>query len=791
MKVYSKWLRHYIALPSQANTILDRLTHAGLEVEAVYERNLDTTYLRIAQIQEIQKHPNADRLSVCDVLARDGKYSVVCGAHNFSKGDKVLLALPGAQLKHGLTIQKSKIRGVASDGMLCSGSELGFEAESDGILILPNATPLTSDLRKVLNLGEFSFELNITPNRPDCMNHIGIARELSALLKKPLQFPKIKIKEIQKKTKDIFKVKIQDPKKCLRYMGRTILDVKIEPSPAWLCEYLSAVGQRPINNVVDITNYVLLEMGQPLHAFDADKIEGQTIIVRPAQSHETMVTLDGQTRNLETTDIVISDLKKSIALGGVMGGETSEVSQTTQNIFLESAYFDPATIRKTAKRLGLSSESSKRFERGVDIHGVYVALERATQLLIEIAGGKVTQKPIDVYPKKIKSKIVSVTQDKLTQYLGYFVPLSTVKSLLLPLGFKIIPSSSRGQSLRDLTVSVPSYRVDIFEDVDLIEEVARLLGYDKIPTLEPKGTLNLEQKIESSFSLENKVADVFKAQGLHETVHLSFQSEEDLKIFGKEKGVTALQNPLGKDTALMRTSLLPGLIQNVKRNGRIFEIGNVFYAKGHQEKWISGLISGQKNPIHWAVAEANVDFFDLKAIVQAFFGAFLIEGVLYQRTPSVPGYYHPGVSCEMILGGKQLGWMGKLHPDLKTKFDFDQDLYCFELQFEVLEDRLKHTPRLKPISKYPAVKRDISILVPKSVSCATIQATIQKTAGDLLQSLSLFDLYEGENIPKDAKSLAFALTYQSKEKTLTDTEIQALHLKVCEALTKTCQAQIR
>ncbi|MBI2645770.1 MAG: phenylalanine--tRNA ligase subunit beta [Deltaproteobacteria bacterium] len=447
MKLSSSWLSRYIRLPKNLDPILEKLTQRGFEVETVQKRNIDPTFLRIAEILESKKHPNADRLSLCLVKTKEREYAIVCGAKNYKDGNKVILALPGARLNGGATsgeleIKESTIRGERSEGMLCSKVELGLEEKSEGILILPTQTSLTADVQKVLGGGDVTFELNITPNRPDCMSFLGVARELASILESKVAYPKVHIQEAKQRIQEKVKIKLEAPKKCPRYMARLISNVKIGPSPEWLKSALESIGQRSINNVVDVTNFVLMEWGQPLHAFDFDQISDATVVIRSAKPQEKISTLDGGEYILSNEDLLICDSQKPIALAGIMGGASSEVSEATTNILLESAYFDPATIRKTSKKLGLSSESSKRFERGVDIEGVQKALDQAAQLILEVAGGGIVKSFMDLYPKKFTKRIVSLRQDRLEQYLGYPLPFARVKKDLQDFGFKIKSGTS-------------------------------------------------------------------------------------------------------------------------------------------------------------------------------------------------------------------------------------------------------------------------------------------------------------------------------------------------------------
>ncbi len=796
MKLSSSWLSHYIRLPKNLDPVLEKLTHRGFEVESVQKIDIDTSFLRIAEMIGSKKHPNADRLSLCRIKTQDKEYKIVCGAKNYKDGNKVILALPGAKLSGGLEIKESTIRGEHSEGMLCSKAELGLEEKSEGILILPSETSLTADVLKVLGGGDVTFELNITPNRPDCMSFLGVARELSALLKKPLTPPKIHFKEEGEKKSQIVKVKLKDSKKCPRYMARTISGVTVGPSPEWLKSALESIGQRSINNVVDVTNFVLMECGQPLHAFDFNQISDATIIVRPAQAQEKIQTLDGQEHTLSSEDLLICDSQKPIALAGVMGGACSEVSESTRTILLESAYFDPVTIRKTSKKLGISSESSKRFERGVDIEGVSWALDRAAQFIAEVSGGKIAKGCMDAYPQKLPKRVVFLRKNKLDQYLGYSLSFAQAKKDLKILGFKIKKCSSIKMS-----VEVPSYRVDVAQEVDLIEEIARMEGYDKIPTQELSGKIHLSQSIEKNPYLRDQVKSALIFSGLREVINYSFYSPSDLKKIQWTEKTTLIQNPLGEDFSVMRPSLVPSLLKNLKLNldhqrsqVRIFELRPVYDEKGREQKMLSGLISGLRYSTHWAIKEENVDFYDVKALVERVFEAMGKKSEELSEGTSSP-LFQSNLAAEIQEKGQWLCRFGKLHPDVQEAFNLKQEVYLFELNFHLLEAESfqKQEASFKSLPRYPFVKRDLSLLIPlhKNVTHQLLCELFFKKGGAWVKKAELFDVYQGEPIPEGYKSYAYALTYGAEDRTLTDQEVNKVHESLCQFLEKEWQIKIR
>lgn len=792
MFIDSAWLKQYVSLPKDFGLLSKKLTQAGFEITSLSKPELDTTYLRIAKIIASKPHPNADRLTLCQVETQDGKFQIVCGAKNFKVGDHGILATPGAVLPNGMVIQETHIRGEHSQGMLCSEKELGLK-EAQGILILSADADVSQNVRTVLGLEEVVFELQVTPNRPDAMSHIGVAREISAIFHKPLKLPRPKFSVSKGKTALSVKVIVQDSKKCPRYMGCLIQNIQIGPSPVWLVKRLKAVGLRSINNVVDVTNYVLMEYGQPIHAFDADRIQNHTILVRSAKEGETLNTLDEQTRKLESSDLVIADIQGPIGLAGMMGGKDSEVSLQTKNIFIESAYFDPVTIRKTSKRLGLHSEASRRFEKGVDIEAISAALERVTELILQVAGGTVQEKALDDYPKKFKRKEVELTQAKLDLYLGNVFTLAQAKKTLETLGFKTLQFSS--QKLR---VQVPGFRIDVTQEVDLIEEVARLLGYDKIPAQEPTGHLQLSQKIEKDHSLEESLKTFLTGVGFLEVIHPSFCSPEDLIKLKWNTPTIAISNPIGLDTSRLRPTLLIGLLKtlhfNMNRQEKdlmLYEMRPVFFPPQGQRSMLTGVVCGNRMPSHWGEKDQKFDFFDLKAIVEGLFETTKIKTQKLKFHETAPAYYHPGIQGNIILQNKFLGSLGQLHPEVQEAFHLKEDVFIFEIDIDLLRSDLGQGTFFKPLPKYPFVRRDISFLVPKSVTHSDISKVIWSAGDPMITDVELFDLYLGTQVKSGYKSLAYRLTYHLLERTLTDAEVQKIHEQISKALQKECNAEIR
>ena len=646
--------------------------------------------------------------------------------------------------------------------------------------------------------GNTTFELNITPNRPDCMSFIGVAREIAAAIRKPLRLPSVRLKEGPKRVDKIIQVKLRDQRGCPRYMGRVIENIRVGPSPEWLRRYLASIGQRSINNVVDVTNFVLMEWGQPLHAFDLDQLTARTVIIRKAQAGETLMTLDGQKRLLESSDVVIADARGAVALGGVMGGATAEVSEKTRNIFLESAAFDTSTIRRTSKRLGLVTEASRRFERGVSIEGVPWALDRAAQLIAETSNGIVSGGRVDLYPKKFRNKVVTLRIKRLEQYLGYKTAAGRIKQCFQSLGFKV-----QSATTSQVRVEVPPHRMDISEEVDLIEEVARLNGYEKIPAWEPRGAIHLEQEIEKESVVIDIIRQTLACAGLSEVVNYSFCGPEDLKKIDWQSGTMAILNPIGEELSVMRPSLIPSLLKNVELNLshqtkriRLFELRNVYDQKGGQKPMLAVLMSGPRHPPHWAFEEVESDFYDLKAVLSRLLRQLGIPGVSFRQLEektSEKRIWQPGVAAEICITGKVVGQMGKVHPDLLRAYRVKQAVYLFELDVPSVQRFFNRQKHFTPMPKFPSIQRDLSILVPLDAAknLDDFYKVIREQGTALLHHVRLIDLYRGKAIPAGYQSMTFTLTFYSDERTLKDEEINLIHQKLCGYLETEWAVKIR
>jgi len=800
MKVSLNWLKDYVDIQMGVNELKEILTMGGLEVEQVIPIIGGFDKIVVAEIKSIRKHPNADKLSLVDVVTDAQNFSVVCGATNIAVGQKVPLAIEGARLPNGMEIKKSKIRGIVSEGMLCSESELGLGEDSSGIMILSKDLKLGANLGEALGLTDTVLELSITPNRPDCLSIIGIAREVAALTNQKVRYPFIpdypKEGEIHKKTS----VTIIDPDLCPRYVAKMIEGIKVGPSPYWMKSRLEKVGIRSINNVVDVTNYVMMEYGQPLHAFDFDLLEEGRIVVRRANEGEEFVTLDGVKRRLDSEMLMICDGVKPVAIAGVMGGLNSEIREDTKNVLLESAYFNPANNRETSKKLGLETEAAFRFGRGIDYGACLNVANRAAMLIKELAGGRVVEGGIDAYVKPIQPKPINLRIQRVNHVLGLEIPKRMVRKYLENLELTI-------EEREDfLVVTPPTFRQDLEREIDLIEEVARLHGYDKIPVTLPKSPPS-SRTINRNLLLEQKAIEVLIHHGYHEVITYSFISpsfgdriqlpQDDIR----RRSIKIL-NPLSEEYSVMRTTLIPGLLEtaryNIARknsNLKIFELRKVFIPKEGEKlpkeiKYLSGLAMGFDGYLSWTSPLREIDFFDIKGCLEDLLEALRIDGVRFLRVENVP-YLHPKKSSAMVLNGENLGVLGELHPDVLSRYEIDRKVYLFEVNFDKLIENSKEEIRFSPLPKFPAVYRDLSLVVDKELEVGKIFEAINAFCDPFINEVNLFDVYEGSPLPEGKKGVSFRIKYQSKERTLTDDEVNQDHERLISKLREVLKVDLR
>ena len=768
MKFTYNWLKQYVDFAWTPQELAEKLTFAGIEVEDIV--NLGgkiPEQVVIAQVLSSEKHPNADKLSVCRVTDGAGERQIVCGAKNYRVGDKVPLALPGAQMAGGFTIKASKLRGVESQGMMCSAEELGLPKGEDGLLILPADAPVGKNFREYVGSGDTVFDIEVTPNRPDWLSVIGIAREISALTGNALRLPEITLTEdgglgAARPTNDPVgrgaltapQVDVQAPDLCPRYTARWIRGVKIGPSPAWLKEILEKVGLRPINNVVDVTNYVMLESGQPLHAFDYNLLAGKKIIVRRAESGERFVAIDDSKHELTGEMLVIADGERAVALAGVMGGKNSEINPGTTDVLLESAWFLPASVRKTSKQLGLASDSSYRFERGADIGGVKWASDRAAQLIQQVAGGTIVAGFIDALPQPIEKRRVRCRYAQVNRLLGIEVPAATVKKILVSLGMSVVAAlDKRGHSEDGCEVEVPTFRVDLEREADLIEEVCRIYGVERIPAQMQPATVAVSE-FDARWDALTKIRATLNALGFHEAVNQTMVAAGELK----------LQNPLNAEMSAMRAALLPGLLANLRTNVarhefdvKLFEIGRVFDAAGKESLRLAMAATGRRTTGDWERPE-KVDYFDVKGALEELGAATEIRVI-------------PAAQAK--------------------KMDLRDAVYATELDLEPLLTAAREDKRYRGLPKFPAVVRDVALVVDEGVEHAAIVAALTRSQNKLLERVEVFDIFRGGSIPTGKKSMAYSLTFRAADRTLTDAEVNAAHEALKRQLQQAVQCEIR
>lgn len=801
MKVSLNWIKDYVDISMGVDDLVSLLTMGGLEVEQVTAVGQGFEKVVVAELQSIRKHPNADKLSLVQAKTDQGKFSVVCGAKNIREGQKVPLALVGAKLPNGMEIKKSKIRGELSEGMLCSEIELGLGQDATGIMILSSDLPLGANLGEVLGLKDTVLDLSITPNRPDCLCAIGVAREIAALTNQRVKYPRLTLSEGGDEIHSKTSVTVMDPDLCPRYVARVIEGVKIGPSPFWMSNRLEKVGVRSINNVVDVTNYVMMEYGQPLHAFDFDLLEEGRIVVRRAVRGEQFVTLDGVKRTLDEEMLMICDGVKPVAIAGVMGGLNSEIKGDTKVVLLESAYFQPAGNRRTAKQLGLETEAAFRFGRGIDYGGCVSAANRAAQLIYELAGGKILEGVIDVYPAPIQPKPIRLSVQKIRQVLGTEVQAPQVIGYLKGLELRV---EEEGEDI--LRVTPPSFRGDLEREIDLIEEVARLDGYEKIPMTLPKGPPSSEVR-NRTLLLERKTTDLLIHHGYHEVITYSFTSPTSWDLLGLppgDPGRTHLRilNPLTEDFSVLRTSLIPGLLEaaryNLSRknlNLKLFELKKVFLPKEGEKlptevKYLAGLAFGLDREPHWASVPRPVDFYDVKGCIEDLLEVLQIKGVTFVRSEDIP-YLHPKKSSRIFMGTETLGVIGEIHPQVLVHYDLFGRAYLFEINFEELVKGAEEGKRFRPLPKFPAVYRDLSMVVDEALEVGRVTEAIWKLQQPFIDEVSVFDVYQGPPIRKGKKGISYRIRFQAGDRTLTDEEVNRYHERIIFQMMEIFKAELR
>jgi phenylalanyl-tRNA synthetase beta chain len=791
MKFSENWLRELVEIKADRAELTHALTMAGLEVEELTVLGEGLAGVVVAEIVAAEKHPEADRLQVCKVNAGQGELlQIVCGAPNARVGIKVPLATVGASLTGGMSIKAAKLRGVESFGMLCSAKELGVDADASGLLELPLDAPVGQSLADYLGLPDASIELKLTPNRPDCLGLVGLAHDVAALFGSAVKVPVQAAAPVT--TQAQRGIRLQAGKDAPRYLGRIV--ECIDPAartPLWLTERLRRAGLRPISAVVDITNYVMLELGQPLHAFDNDTLQGD-IVVRHAGAGETLKLLDGSEARLDEGFVLIADDHKALAVAGVMGGFDSRVTDATRNIFLESAHFAPAAIMGRARKLGMHTDASHRFERGVDPELPRRALERATELLLSIAGGNAG--PVLVAEHLVdlpKPAAVKLRRARLRRVLGVDVAETEMARTFPALGMQVETHADGWQ------ITAPSSRFDIEREEDLIEEVARIFGYDNIPTLTPTGALTLTIEPEARIN-ELALREQLAARGYYEAVNLSFVAAELLTRWGFTERLVPLANPLSADLAVMRPSLLPGLIEALRHNRarqqervRLFEVARVF-ERGNppiETPSLAIVASGNAHAEQWGEPARALDFHDIKGD----FDALIAWGGEPQRwsvhSDGLPAWLHPGRAARVARDGETVGYLGALHPQLAKALDLGADVHVLELALEPLLAR--RLPNAQAVPRFPMVRRDIAVDLPDEVSWSQVEQTVRNSLGERLKELQLFDRYSGKGVEVGRKSLAMGLILQDASRTLTDEDADRCVREAIAALEQTCKAKLR
>ncbi|HQI41775.1 MAG: phenylalanine--tRNA ligase subunit beta [Ignavibacteriales bacterium UTCHB2] len=799
MKVLLSWIKELVNLDGiTTDEIVSRLTMSGLEVEDVIDQsNLYKDFI-VGFVKETEKHPNADKLTICKVFDGKEDLQVICGAPNVKAGQKVVFAPIGTEIPNGnFKIKKAKIRGVESNGMICAEDELLLSDDHTGIIILDEKLETGKPITEALNLNDVILDIAITPNRPDALSYIGVARDLAALFDRDLKMPELVYSD---KGEDVNKeatVIIEDEVNCPRYIAKIVKDVKVKESPKWLKDRLEKIGLRPRNNIVDITNFVLYETGQPLHAFDLDKLSDKKIIIKSTKEETTFTTLDSKERKLPKNTLMICDGKREVAIAGVMGGENSEITESTKNILIESAYFNPSSVRRTSKVLGLSTDASYRFERGADPNITKFAAERCAKLVEQLADGKIVNGLIDVYPKVITPKEIKLRFSRTNKILGYEILPDKIKKILSRLGLaiKVLDDDN-------LLVSVPTFRPDIEREIDLIEEIARINGYDNIPTVS-RINITLEQKHDET-EIDEKIRQLATGLGFFEMINNPLQSEEDVKFFGNP---IRISNPLSADMEYLRTTLISGALLTVSRNLRqgvkeikLFEIGNVFNKKTESEiksfddftenQNLIFLISGKEHLKGWNISEKESDIYNLKGIVDSFLLKLSLDNVLidsyYSTANEIFAYYFSKNYNKVEFDSG-----GKIKKEVLKQFDINQDVYCFEFNLTELKSLNVQKRRFTEPLKYPKVIRDFAFIFDESVKYLDIKEFIKKKSSQLLKEVTVFDLFESELLGQGKKSIAFTLEYYDYNRTLTEEEVEKDFNNLITLVTKEFNAQLR
>lgn len=810
MQVSIKWLKDYIDFTETPEQLADKLTMAGIPVENVVDPGEGLEKVVTGRIEKLEPHQNSDHLQICTMnVGLAENIIIVTGAQNVAKGQVVPVAMVGAHLPNGMKISKGKLRGVASSGMLCSAQELKLDLEKlpeeqkTGIFILPSDTPVGIPAKDVLGLNDVVLEFELTANRADCFSVFGLVREIAAITGNKPHFPEIKVNEDDNtKLNDIFSVEIADPDLCSRFSTRMLKNVKIGPSPEWMQQRLEGAGIRSINNVVDVTNFVMIELGHPMHAYDYDKITGKKLIARRAIEGEELHTLDDTSRKAKGEMLVIADSEKAAGLAGIMGGFETEITDTTTTVVLESADFYGPCIRRTARACGLSSEASGRFERGVDSETTIKALDRAAQLLQEMGACTVCEGIVDVYPNPKQANYVTFTPEQINNHLGINIAKDVMLNIITSVGFDVTKDEND-----EITVKVPSWRNDVTCMADISEEIARLHGFDKIKSTLPNG-VSMQGTQSAKQTFIDKVKASLSSQGLYETISFALTNEETFNKLNIPQDsplrkAVPIMNPLSDEYPLVRTTLLSSIFDNLARNlarknddVALFEVGSVFFPKAlpvtelpDEVVKIAGAITGRRNAQGWNQTNDMVDFYDAKGIIEELLANLRVT----RYTVETGTHYamHPGKTALFKKGRDVIATVGEVHPAVLSAYGITKPVYIFELDATIVMKYMAKDLKYKALPKYPATSRDLAMLVDVDVNAADIEKAMTKAAGQNLTQITLFDVYTGKQVEEGKKSLAFSLTFQSNDKTLTDAEIDPAIEKIVAKLQKDFNANLR
>ena len=799
MKITYNWLKEYVDFDWSAEELAERITMLGVEVEGIEETGGTFDGIVVGEVLVRDQHPNADKLTLCKVSDGERELQIVCGATNFQAGDKVALANVGTSMpvKEGekpFVLKEGKIRGELSQGMMCSGRELKLSDDHEGILILPADAQVGQPFAEHLGRAgkDIVFDLEVTPNRPDLNGVIGLAREIAALTGNPLKLPEISLPAFDEKADDLVAVQIDDPDLCPRYNARVIRDVKIGPSPDWLQSRLEQVGIRPISNVVDVTNFVMMETGQPLHAFDLHllaKADGKpTVVVRRATAGEKFTTLDEAEHELTEDHLLIADPEKGIALAGVMGGLNTEINDTTQDVLLETAYFNPQNIRATSKATKLHTDASYRFERGADLGVTDWASQRAAQLIAEVASGTVADGAVEAFPQPAEPREVSLRHARTDALLGISIEPAKAVEYLKGLGLEPVASDEISATFR-----IPSWRVDLKREADLIEEVCRVHGVDQIPATTPMGCLG-ENEFDAVHDALAETRDILSGLGLDEAQGQTLINDAAAKLVAEE--LVELEHPLSSDMNVLRPSLLPGLLDSMRNNltrqthdVALFEIGRVFAPGAAENRTVAILLAGNRHAPFWQGDDTKLDAMDLKGAVEALLDSLGVFGVQFARREEATALFVE--SAELKMGKQVIGQLGQLLPTLGKQYEARDAVFLAELNLDVLLQRRTTNKSFKALAQFPASERDVAMLVPEAVTHAEVLAVVKKAKPANLVDTRLFDVFRGKNVPEGQKSLAYSFTYRSAEGTLTDKDVNGAHEPLVAALQSQLNATIR